>query len=132
MGSIPQEAGGGAGGEVCGVRQLVAVDFVEGRLDLAAVRGGIVAEGGADRGALGGELGRERFRLRLPGALEAELFAAPLHEEGRALADRGEDRAQAQSQHEGEDQGLGRRGGDGGEFGFEGHGRTAWGPEFQR
>ena len=57
--------------------------------------GGIVAERGADRVALGIEFVRERFGFGLPGALEAELGAAPLHEERRALANRGEHFAQA-------------------------------------
>jgi hypothetical protein len=88
---------------------LVTVDCIQGGFDLAAVRWGIVAEGFADRVALGIEFSDERLGFGLPGALEAELGAAPLHEECRALADRGEDRAEAQAEHQGENQRLGRR-----------------------
>lgn len=92
-----------------GVGHLMTVDCIQGGFDLAAVLRGIIAEGGADRVALGIEFGRERFGFGLPSALEAELGAAPLHEECRALADRRENRAEAQAEHQGENEWLGRR-----------------------
>ena len=109
--------------------ELVGVDLVEGGFDLLAVRRGIVAEAIGDGGALGGKFFREVGGFGLPGALQAELGAGPLDEEGGALADLREDFAEAQREHEGEDERLrlgGRPFDGGGDDGFDVlHGRES-------